>query len=155
MIVIFLLLYGPMLFGYTGYSIVSKSMEPNYSMGSIVYGKRHPFEKLKEGDVICFYPMENDKSVVTHSISQIDYQNKKVVTKGLANNYEDINPVSEKQIIGRVEEKLPYLGYINLFLQTKAGTIVIIFIPVLLLFLILLANILSSEKEKSSCNRYK
>lgn len=137
---IFLLLFVPMIVGYTGYSMVSRSMEPEYPIGALVYKKVIPFEELKKGDVICFLLEEKTDSVVTHRITQIDYAKRWVKTKGDRNVYEDIEWVEAHQIIGRVEGSLPYLGFINLFFQTRAGKVAIIFIPVFLMFLTLLGN---------------
>ena len=137
---IFALLYGPMIVGYTGYSIASRSMEPKYPLGALVYKKDIPFEELEKGDVICFLLEENKDSVVTHRISQINYTEGWVMTKGDRNAYEDIERVEANQIIGKVEGIVPYLGFINLFFQTRAGKVAIIFIPVFLMFLTLLGS---------------
>lgn len=147
--ILFGLLYGPMLFGYSAYSIVSRSMEPEYSMGVLIYEKSVPFEQLKKGDIVSFYIDDiEQKDVVTHMLVEKNEEERWVRTKGIANQIEDLGKISANQILGKVMGKIPYLGYVNLFFQTKAGFIVQIFIPVLLLFLTTLGSILSKEEIK-------
>lgn len=86
-------------------------MEPTLSVNDVVYVKPTYFEILEKGDIITFLGEEN--TPITHRIISIDKENRVVVTKGDNNEYEDINPVIEENIIGKMLFKIPKLGLIH------------------------------------------
>ena len=77
------------------------------------------------------YCMDNGVKVV-HRVIQLDRENHTAVTKGDANQVEDITPVSLEQIEGRAVISIPYIGYGVAWIRSTAGIITIIFIAILL-----------------------
>lgn len=135
----------PKLLGIQTYNVISGSMEPSISVGSIVYVKNAEFDELAEGDVIAF---ESGASVVTHRITSIDSQSKLITTKGDANDTEDFVPVAYVNVIGRVVAHVPFLGYIASWLSEITGKVIAV---MLLLIGLLLSNAgdKSQDKEKA------
>lgn len=141
------LLFVPKIMGYDMFAVISGSMEPNISVGSIVYTKPVEFNELKVNDVIG-YKLSED-TMVTHRIVSIDDENKTVTTKGDANEVEDANPVSEGNIVGKVNFNIPLLGYISLYAKTPLGIAVICGIVAILIILNFLPEILEKEESKN------
>lgn len=109
LLVIALLLpvFAARMLGYEVYDVVSGSMEPAIPQGSLVLVQRTLWQEIRPGDVIAF---ESGGSVVTHRVIEIRQQEGEFVTKGDANEQEDIRPTSFFDLIGRVEHCIPVLG---------------------------------------------
>jgi len=139
----------PKLLGIQTYNVISGSMEPSISVGSIVYVKNAEFNELAEGDVIAF---ESGASVVTHRITSIDSQSKLITTKGDANDTEDFVPVAYVNVIGRVVAHVPFLGYLASWLSEITGKVIAV---MLLIIGLLLSNAgdKSQDKEKAENKR--
>ena len=98
--------------GFVGihpYAVTSGSMAPSIPVGSMVFAKETSFDDLKEGDVITY--MISDDETVTHRITDIDDDDKKITTKGDANDNEDAKRVSYDNVVGKVILHIPYVGY--------------------------------------------
>ena len=93
------------LAGYKLVYIESGSMEPTIKTGSFMVLKKADFEDIEEGDVITF---ETDSGYVTHRFTGLDKEAKKegksayLITKGDANNIEDIERLDPENIRGVV-----------------------------------------------------
>lgn len=97
----------PRLRGYEVFHVVSPSMTPEIPMGSIVYVKEIRPDLVPEGDVIAF---TSQGTVVIHRVVRNNNGENEFVTKGDANEAEDVSPVPYSALIGRVEKHYPYLG---------------------------------------------
>lgn len=108
---------GVRLIGYTPYAVTSGSMTPKYPVGSIVYVKDIPPDKLQVGDDISFYLGEDRKTIATHRIGEINRKERYVHTYGInnkdshGNRINDAAPVGFDYIIGKVRFSIPKLGY--------------------------------------------
>lgn len=111
----------PSFLGYKSFVIVSGSMLPELEIGDIVVVKQID-EDLKEGDIISF---REGNSIVTHRIDHVIDSGKRFITKGDANNAEDVNPVNLENVEGIYSFKIPKLGKFILFMQNKTGIIVV------------------------------
>ncbi len=115
---LFALVLGALIFGgfrvlgYTPYSVESESMLPDYTVGSLVYVKETRFDDLRSGDVITFVN-DDTGTIVTHRIIAIDTEDRSVKTQGDNNEYPDIKPVFEENIIGKVDFSIPKIGKIS------------------------------------------
>ena len=78
-------LMGSRLIGYRCFNIISPSMEPEYSVGDLIYVKKVDPATIKEGDVITFLVNE-DLVVGTHRVVRVDAENQRFYTKGDAND---------------------------------------------------------------------
>lgn len=72
---------------------------------------------------------------VTHRITKknIDNNITTFVTKGDANDDDDMEDVAKSFIIGKTFVHIPYLGYAVNFAKTKQGLILIIIIPAVII----------------------
>lgn len=143
----------PRLLGYQIYTVISGSMEPEIPLGSLVYVAEVDPETVMEGDVIAFYGGSNNGAIITHRVVYNQTVVKSFVTKGDANDTEDIIPVEYNRLIGVVTKTIPKLGSVmTVFTETRGK----LFAAGLLAISVLL-NVLAGEmqKEKEKKNREK
>lgn len=112
-----------LLMGLKLYCIQTGSMEPQYPVGSMIAVEHVDFESIDVDDVISFV-ISGDK-IVTHRVVEVDRENQTFHTKGDNNNIDDASPVAYKNVIGRVRFKIPYFGWVVLFLDTRFGKIML------------------------------
>ena len=110
MVVLVVMLVGVRLIGYQPYCVLSGSMEPTYHTGSLIYVKKADPQDIKVGDPITFVLDEN-LTVATHRVIEIDEADRHFYTKGDANEYPDASPVHFNNLIGRPAFTIPYMGY--------------------------------------------
>ncbi|KWX72734.1 signal peptidase I SipW [Paenibacillus jilunlii] len=129
----------PALFGYEIKTVLSGSMEPGIQTGSIVALKPGgDMTRFKKGDVITF--MSGDNILITHRIVDASAKNAagEVVyhTKGDNNDAVDMTPVSSGNVVAEYTGvTVPYIGYAMNFAASKAGSVVLMIVPGLLLLL--------------------
>ncbi len=113
----------PRLFGYHIYSVVSGSMEPAISTGSLVYiGETEP-KDVSEGEVIAFYGARDSASIITHRVVENRVLMGEFLTKGDANQTNDMTPVPYDNVIGRVERSIPAAGKVAEMFTSREGKI--------------------------------
>ena len=103
--------------------------------GDLIFVRKTASANLKIGDVISFM---DGNIVVTHRIVEVQQgrdAHPLFITKGDANNAEDLYPVSSVQILGICIGRLPKAGDFALFLQTTPGMVLFIGVPILLFLL--------------------
>ena len=108
----------PRLLGYDIFSVVSGSMEPAIPVGSVVFVEPAAPENVEAEDVIAFW---RDGSVVTHRVLENRFVVGEFVTKGDANEQEDINPTPYNALIGRVKLHVPVMGALLTLLASTVG----------------------------------
>lgn len=148
----------PSILGHKVLTVMSGSMEPAIKTGDVILVK--PLEtadQIQVGDVITFRAPERADMLITHRVIDVhlvDGRPTAYITKGDANASEDISPVSPEQILGRYSGRIPYYGYLSLFVQRPAGTILLIIIPGLVLIAAearkLYRLFLEADKEKAA-----
>ena len=132
-------LVGVRIVGLQPYVVLSGSMEPTYSVGSLIYVKSTDYKQLKVGDPITFLVSED--TVATHRIIEVlpdkdDPNTIRYFTKGDANDEPDGSSVHYKNIIGKPIFSIPYLGYVSNYIQTPPGKYVAISGCALLMLLV-------------------
>lgn len=132
----------PKLVGIQSFNVISGSMEPSISVGSIVYVKSVDASEIQKDDVIAF---ESGASVVTHRVVGI-LEDGSFTTKGDANKVEDFKPVHFKDVIGKVEFHMPVFGYIAAWISEITGKIVAVMV-------LIVGLILSNAGEKKSSDK--
>ena len=150
-VVLALLLVGARLIGLQVFTVLSGSMEPTYHVGSLIYVKDVDPYELESGDVITF--MLDEDTVATHRIVEVvpDENDTTVVrfkTKGDANAAEDGSLVHYKNVIGSPVFTIPQLGYVANYIQNPPGTYIAISAGAILLLLVFLPDLFSSEDEE-------
>lgn len=146
-VILALLLVGVRLFGFTPYTILSPSMSPAYNPGDLVYVKSKQASEIKVGDVLTFVA-DDQLTVITHRVDEIDREKGRFYTKGDANAERDGNPVLYQNALGTVAFSIPKLGYVSAYLTDPANRFLLIAIGAALVLLFLLPDILRLWKKK-------
>lgn len=133
--------------GYMMFRVVTGSMEPTMSVGSLIVAKAADITSIAVGDIVCFrtYNTQIYGSVVTHRVVDIiqDAQGVLLQTKGDANLIADGYYVSQDNMIGKV---IWFAGENNVlttvfsFFTNKVGFLGCIVVPCLLLAGLVLRN---------------
>ena len=138
-------LMGSRLLGFRVFTIISGSMEPEYSVGDLIYVKSVDVNTIKVGDPITFI-LNEDLVVATHRVVEIDTEKKHFYTKGDANDTPDASPVHFNNVIGVPQFSIPKLGYVSDFVQHPPGMYVAIAVGAALVLLAFLPDILKKKK---------
>ena len=118
----YLLIAAPLILGYHPVVVLSGSMEPAFPVGSIIYYKETPCDKIQAGEIVTFHAGDGG-SLVTHRVVENNTLMGQFVTKGDANEKADVNPVSYEEFIGKLTLSIPYLGRLaQLFTSTSGKT---------------------------------
>ncbi len=125
---------------YSIYTIVSGSMTPNIKVYDTIINKRVDDPKeIKVGDVITFISngVLTSGMTTTHRVIAITEDEGEMCfqTKGDANDVQDQTCAKYSNIIGKVILKIPQLGQIQFFLASKAGWLLCILIPALIIII--------------------
>lgn len=135
----------PKFFGYEIYSIVSGSMRPEYPVGTVVYVKDMEPAQVEEGDVIAFV---RENSIVVHRVVQNRTVEARFITKGDANNINDIDPVPYDNMVGRVEKKFPVAGHFLSIFNTFVGKIYFLGVALIGVLFCALSSLLKDKRGK-------
>lgn len=126
----------PKIGGYCPLIVLTGSMEPEISSGDLIIVKQIDSSEVKENDIIAFFdPDGNGQSILTHRVVNVTEEDGKTafITKGDANNSEDRQPVPSDQLVGGYVLRIPGMGNIAMFMQTTAGLIVCVVLPLIIL----------------------
>lgn len=147
------------LFG--AYVIVSPSMVPTIKVNDAIIVKRIVEDDLKKGDIITFSSTDSRYSglTITHRIVgiQVSQNGTKLYrTKGDANNIDDSALLSYDDIYGKVILNIPKIGYLQSFLVSSYGWLVIIVAPclgviiydIIKLFKVIMKSLRTNDKSK-------
>ena len=122
---------------FNAYVVLTGSMLPEIEVYDVVVTKKIDAKKLKEGDVITFASADTRflNTIITHRIIKknppSDTEGYTFQTQGDNNNVADSALVPENRIFGKVILKIPKLGYLQEFLASRGGWIIVILIPCL------------------------
>jgi signal peptidase len=129
----------PTFFGYQIKTVLSGSMEPGIQTGSIVaLQPGGDMNRFKKGDVITF--KNEDNLLITHRIVEATVNSATgealYRTKGDNNDAPDMNPTSSTNVVAQYTGvTVPYIGYAMNFAVSKAGSVVLMIVPGLMLLL--------------------
>lgn len=103
----------------------SGSMEPEFSAGDLVFLR--PVRQVEVGDVIAFRTsrgIDGSVSRLLHRVIAVDDSGDRFTTKGDANPEPDPFKVGLESLVGEATGfKVPFAGYVTLFLQSRLGLI--------------------------------
>ena len=115
------------------YVVASGSMIPELQVYDVLIVQGHvSFEDIQIGDIIVFdRPSGHDRVIVHRVVSITDDEPKTIRTKG-DNNVASIPgtdfPITEKEYIGKVEFKIPQIGYVTQVLKPPTNYILIVLV---------------------------
>lgn len=139
-------LMGSRLVGYQVFNVISGSMEPEYSVGDLIYVKKVNTKDIKVGMPITFV-LNEDLVVATHRVIEIDAENQYFYTKGDANEIADSEPVHFNNVIGVPQFSIPLLGYVSDFIQNPPGTYITVGVGAVLILLVFLPDFIGKKKQ--------
>jgi signal peptidase len=112
------------------FNVLTGSMEPTIKAGSMVVVR--PAENYKIGDIITFNPVGKlDTTPITHRIHEMKVENGNPVyiTKGDANEVQDLTEIRQNQIIGKMIFRVPFIGAVVNVAKTPIGFTLLIIVP--------------------------
>ncbi len=138
----------PTLLGYEIYNVTSGSMEPTLPVGSVIYVEHVKPESIQSGDIIAYYV---DAVVVTHRVVENRFVEGVFVTKGDANEMEDIGNTRYRDFIGVVKYHFPFLGN---YLMIYSNPITKIYLMILA-FCGVMFNILAGRMRRRAEEKFR
>ena len=116
--------------------VLTDSMYPEIESGDLIICKTAKPESIKVGDVISFFdPAGNGTSTVTHRVIEVYNEDGKLFfrTRGDNNNADDKDPVPAEKLVGLYQSRIPGAGNVAMFMQSTAGLVVCVVLPIMLL----------------------
>ena len=112
--------------------VQSGSMAPAIKTGALTVVK--PLARYAVGDVIMFGKGTKTEVPTTHRIIADEVRNGVFyyTTKGDANEDQEPQPVSQREVKGKVLFSIPYLGYLLDFAKKPLGFILLVGVPAML-----------------------
>lgn len=104
-------------FYYGAYVIATESMTGELNKGDVAICERYEDQSIQEGQIIVF---ERSNAVIIHRVVDIQVINgiARYYTKGDANEDMDLFYVTDAEMLGLVNYKIPYLGYPSLWMRS-------------------------------------
>ena len=122
--------------GYLPLIVLTDSMHPMIDSGDLIICHTIDAKDVKVDDVISFFdPAGNGTSIVTHRVIEVVEDNGALSfrTKGDFNNTEDKEPVPADKLVGIYRTRIAGAGNVALFMQSTAGLIICVVLPIVLL----------------------
>lgn len=114
LIIIYLLVFVPCLWGHKPLVVISGSMEPTLKVGGILYYEKMELENFKTNDILVYKTKDH---IISHRI--VNIVDDGFITKGDANNSVDNNLINKNQVLGKgTNWSIPYIGYYADFIYT-------------------------------------
>lgn len=130
----------PKIFGLTNAVVASGSMEPEFSKGDYIIIKEQ--DQYCINDIICF---KDGNGYTTHRIVEI--KDGKFITKGDANNANDLNSIEQRFVIGKVVSVWEHFGKVVLFMHSFWGMIILFVLGLVLILIDPLIEYIKSKKK--------
>ncbi|MFX1236231.1 MAG: signal peptidase I [Promethearchaeota archaeon] len=133
--------------------VVSGSMEPTISKGDLLFVQGVDGDDIENGTIIVFWAQWSSSPAdpVVHRVIN-KYNSSGIwyfITKGDANLYPDPAPVSEHDVLGVVVGRIPYIGWIKIFLTDSYLLIPLIVIIIFLLIISIGWDLVKENREKA------
>ena len=122
---------------YEAIVVRSESMVPTLNMGDVIVVG--PVKGEIETGMIVTYQPEPNSDLVTHRVVSVEGEN--LTTKGDANEDPDPWQVPVSAVKGVYMFKVPYLGYLSVFMRTRLGWFTLLIVPAFLLIVLYLKSI--------------
>lgn len=116
--------------------VLTDSMYPDIKSGDLIICNTTEAEDVKVNDVISFFdPAGNGTSIVTHRVIEIVEEDGEISfrTRGDNNNTEDKELVPAENLVGVYKMRIAGAGHIAMFMQSTAGLIICVVLPIILL----------------------
>ncbi len=135
----------PRFMGYQVFDVITGSMEPEIPVGSAVFVKSADPASVVEGDIIAF---ADENGTIVHRVTYNRTSLGEFVTKGDANNVEDLKPVPYDALIGRVEAHVPFFGSFMAIYSSTVGKVYLLLTAACGVMLNVLASRMRSTRNR-------
>lgn len=144
LLLIYLSIFIPSIWGYKPLVVISGSMEPILKVGGILYYKETKLDEYKENDIVVF---KSNKYLVSHRI--VEKNKDGFITKGDANKNIDSNVLSYNKALGKgTNWSIPYIGYYADFIYKNKRYLYITL--VILIINRIISNYVEEDNEKDN-----
>ena len=124
LIIIYLIIFIPVLWGKRPLVVISGSMEPILKVGGILYYEKINLDDFMKDDILVYQLNEH---IVSHRIVNINEYG--FETKGDNNNSNDSYIVDKNNVIGRGNNwSIPYIGYYADFIYNHKYLLIVMII---------------------------
>lgn len=124
LIIIYLIIFIPVLWGKRPLVVISGSMEPILKVGGILYYEKINLDDFKKDDILVYQLNEH---IVSHRI--VNNNEYGFETKGDNNNSNDSYIVDKNNVIGRGNNwSIPYIGYYADFIYNHKYLLIVMII---------------------------
>ena len=124
LIIIYLIIFIPVLWGKRPLVVISGSMEPILKVGGILYYEKINLDDFKKDDILVYQLNEH---IVSHRIVNINEYG--FETKGDNNNSNDSYIVDKNNVIGRGNNwSITYIGYYADFIYNHKYLLIVMII---------------------------
>jgi len=106
------------------FTALGGSMSPAINLGDMIITSGVNPADIKSGDIITF---REAKSIVTHRVVEVTPEG--FVTKGDANDNNDVNKVKSEQIVGKEQLVIPFAGYLFHYAKSFLGFVILVIVP--------------------------
>ena len=116
--------------------VLTDSMYPEIESGDLIICRTAEADEIEVKDIISFFdPAGNGASIVTHRVIEIVEEDGEILfrTRGDNNNTEDKELVPAENLVGVYKMRIAGAGHIAMFMQSTAGLIVCVVLPIILL----------------------
>lgn len=116
--------------------VLTDSMQPEIASGDLIICNTAEAADVQVDDVISFFdPAGNGTSIVTHRVVEIVERDGQLHfrTRGDNNNTEDKELVPAEKLVGTYKMRIAGAGRVAMFMQSTAGLIVCVVLPIVLL----------------------
>ena len=116
--------------------VLTDSMVPEIYSGDLIICNTAEAEEIKVNDVVSFFdPAGNGTSIVTHRVIEIIEKDGEIFfrTRGDNNNTEDKDLVPAENLVGVYKMRIVGAGHVAMFMQSTAGLIICVVLPIVLL----------------------
>ena len=116
--------------------VLTDSMYPEIESGDLIICRTAEADEIEVNDIISFFdPAGNGTSIVTHRVIEIVEEDGEISfrTCGDNNNIEDKELVPTENLVGVYKMRIAGAGHIAMFMQSTAGLIICVVLPIILL----------------------
>lgn len=114
LIIIYLLIFVPSLWGHRPLVVISGSMEPTLQVGGLLYYHEENIDNFKKDDILVY---KSRNHIISHRV--VEKLDDGFITKGDANKSVDSDIISNSKVLGKgTNWCIPYLGLYADFIYT-------------------------------------
>ena len=145
----------PSLAGFQALTVLSDSMRPTLRAGDVVVDRKIDPLEAKVGDVVTFRSPESGGKLITHRIVRMKTRGRTIEfeTRGDANTGSETWSLPTSGTIGRVQYRIPKLGYLTNLAGSRFGRLAFLVLPVVLLGVLELKRIWWPSERTRPANR--